>query len=46
MEHYAGINVSLELSSVGVVDAQIVSEAKPRVNPNLWLLSLRRLVLR
>ena len=47
MEHYAGIDVSLERSSVCVVDAQgkIVKEAKSRVSPQLWLLSLRRLVL-
>ena len=48
MEHYAGIDVSLELSSVCIVDAQgkIVREARSRVNPKLCLLSLRRLVLR
>ena len=47
MEHYAGIDVSLELSSVCVVDAQgkIVKEARSRVNPTLWLLSLTRLAL-
>ena len=39
MEHYAEIDVSLELSSVCVVDAQgkIVRETKVRVNPKLWL---------
>ena len=49
MEHYAGFDVSLELSSVCVVDAQgkIVRETKvSRVNPKLWLPCLRRLVLR
>jgi transposase len=35
MEHYAGIDVSLELSSVCVVDAQgkIVKEAKVGIAP-------------
>src|SRR6476661_6949122 len=47
MEHYAGIDVSLELSSVCVVDAQgkIVKEAKVASEPKLLLLSLRRLAL-
>ena len=47
MEHYAGIDVSLEFSSVCVVDTQgkIVREVN-RVSPKLWLLSLSRLVLR
>jgi hypothetical protein len=48
MEHYAGIDVSLELSSVCVVDAQgkIVRKTRSRVNLKLWLPSLHRLVLR
>jgi transposase len=48
MEHYAGIDVSLEFSSVCVVDAQgkIVREVKVASELELWLLSLRRLVLR
>ena len=47
MEHHAGIDVSLERSSVCVVDAQgkIVKEAKISSGRQLWLLSLRRLVL-
>ena len=48
MEHYAEIDVSLELSSVCVVDAQgkIVRETKVASEPELWSPSLRRLVLR
>jgi transposase len=40
VENYAGIDVSLELSSVCVVDAQgkIVKEAKAASEPELWLL--------
>jgi hypothetical protein len=47
MEYYAGIDVSLELSSVSVVDMQgkIVKEAKARATPKSRLLSLRRLAL-
>ena len=43
MEHHAGIDVSLELSSVCVVDAQgkIVKEAKVASDIEAWLL-LRR----
>jgi len=39
MEHYAGIDVSLELSSVCVVDAQgkIVREAKVASEPEALL---------
>jgi transposase len=39
MEHYAGIDVSLELSSVCVVDAQgkIVREAKVASKPGALL---------
>ena len=38
MEHYAGIDVSLELSSVCVVDTQgrIVKETKVASEPKLW----------
>ena len=48
MEHYAGIDVSLEFSSVCVVDAQgkIVREVKVASNRKFWSLSSRRLVLR
>ena len=48
MEHYAGIDVSLELSSVCVVDAQgkIVREAKVASEPEALVASLRRLILR
>jgi hypothetical protein len=47
-EHYAGIDVSLELSSVCIVDAQdkIVREAKVASEPEALVAYLRRLVLR
>ena len=47
MEHYAGIDVSLEWSSVCVVDAlgKIVKRRRSRASPQLWLLSSRGLVL-
>ncbi len=42
MEHYAGIDVSLELSSVCVVDTQgkIVKEAKVASDPEVTQLDL------
>ena len=45
MEHYAGIDVSLELSSVCIVDTQgkIVKEAKVASDPKDLVTSLRRL---
>jgi len=47
MEHYAGIDVSLELSSVCVVDThgKIVKEAKVASDPEDLMFSLRRLGL-
>ena len=47
MENYAGIDVSLELSSVCVVDAQskILKEAKVASDPTPWLTFLRRSAL-
>jgi transposase len=47
MEHIAGIDVSLERSSVCVVDAlgKIVKEAKISSEPADLVASLRRLVL-
>ena len=43
MEHYAGIDVSLELSSVCVVDAkgQIVKEAKVPSDPDALVAFLK-----
>ena len=48
MEHYAGIDVSLELSSVCVVDAKgkIVKEAKIRRDPVALVTFFAGLVLR
>jgi hypothetical protein len=45
VEHYAGIDVSLEQSSVCVVDAQgkIVKETKVASGPEAWLISLASL---
>ena len=47
MENYAGIDVSLELSSVCVVDAQgkIVKEAKVASEPDALSTFSRRLAL-
>jgi transposase len=47
VENYAGIDVSLELSSVCVVDAQgkILKEAKVASEPTPWLNFSRHLAL-
>ena len=47
MEHYVGIDVSLELSSVCVVDAggKIVVEAKIESHPELIVAFVRKLGL-
>ena len=43
MEHYAAIDVSLEWSSICIVDpsGQIVREAKVRVSERPWSISFR-----
>ncbi len=48
MEHYAGIDVSLELSSVCVVDTQgkIMKEAKVASEPEALVAFFKRLALR
>ena len=48
MEHYVGIDVSLELSSVCVVDAggKIVAEAKIESHPDAIVAFLRKLGFR
>ena len=48
MEHYAGLDVSLELSSVCIVDAQgkIVKEAKVASEPEALVAFSRQLTLR
>ncbi len=47
MEHYAGIDVSLELTSVCVVDTQgkIGKRRTSQVSLKLWLRSSKRLAL-
>jgi predicted NBD/HSP70 family sugar kinase len=47
MEYYAGIDVSLELSSVCIVDAKgkIVKENKVESNPDALIAFLRGLIM-